>query len=133
MGLLAGMSVVSIVELIYSVKTSCQQKQVQEEDEQATTAPRIAWGNETHALYQISKYFVEFIKSSDIHGVHFIKDQSLTKRGRMFWFVLVLSSVLICSIIVTYTYKHAEKSPVATRIDSKLMTLDDVSAFVNFD
>jgi hypothetical protein len=125
MGLLAGVSIISIIEVVYHI-VSCRQSHRKIQQINLNLPIRIAWRNENHALYQLSKYFVEYIKTSDIHGVHYLTDQRLTRGGKILWTLLIASSISICSFIVVYIYKHAEKSPVAISIDPQVLTLDEV-------
>jgi Amiloride-sensitive sodium channel len=78
-------------------------------------------------LLQLVKYFAKFIKTSDMHGMNYTQDQTIEKVGRVFWALLVLLSLTICTVLVIDMNRHAEKSPISTRIDPKMRTLDDVS------
>jgi Amiloride-sensitive sodium channel len=128
MGLLAGVSVLSIVEVFYHVVIQFgSESQKVHPLVQANEARRIVRANEDHALYQFSKYFFEFIKSSNMHGLYYTQDRSQTKCGKIFWSLLVSLSIAICSVLIVDIYKHAEKSPVTMSIDSQVWTLDDVS------
>jgi Amiloride-sensitive sodium channel len=128
MGLLAGVSVLSIVEVFYHVVIQFgSNHQKVHPLVQANEPRRIARANEDHALYKFSQYLFEFIRSSSMHGLHYTQDRSQNKCGKIFWSLLVSLSIAICSVLIVDIYKHAEKSPVTTSIDSQLLTLDDVS------
>lgn len=131
MGLLAGISVISIIEIFYhlvrhfSVKHNKVDSLVAEND-----AAQATFRNKDHALYQLSKYFVKYIKSSDLHGVHYTNDRSQGRCGRTFWTILIILSITTFSFLVNDMYKHAEKSPIMVRIDPQMMTLDEVRRFI---
>jgi Amiloride-sensitive sodium channel len=126
MGLLAGVSFVSIIEVVYvAIESKRQRNQVQPLMPPNVTR-RVAWGNETHVLYQLSRFFFEFIESSDIHGARRLSDKRQDKCGRIFWTLLVASSIIVCSITIVNMIRNAEKSPVFISIDAQARTLDEV-------
>jgi Amiloride-sensitive sodium channel len=125
MGLLAGISLLSIFEIIYHVARLLQAEPNRVQNSVITDATRVAWRNENHALYQFTKYSKEFLKKSSIHGVHYMT-QDHGKCGRIVWMILVALSVLICSVFIKTFIEQAEKSPVAIAVDSNLRSLDDV-------
>jgi Amiloride-sensitive sodium channel len=121
MGLLAGMSVLSIMEFFYlaSIHFKNGNNKVQ-----TTQRPKtVAW-NQSHPLYSLMKYFIEFLQLSDIHGVRYLKDQG--RLGKWFWAFLLSISAMFCSVLINDIYKHSELSPVHTSIDSNLLTSEDV-------
>lgn len=125
MSLLAGISVLSVIEVCYQiVKLHTGKTNVNFITVGGNQTSRT---DENHALYLWSKYFGEFIKKSDIHGLGYTQNQS--KYGKIFWTILVLLSAAVSSIFILDIQKHAETSPVLTKIDSKIWTLDDVSHF----
>ena len=128
MGLLAGTSVLSVIEVFYHVVHRYRLKPtaIHPIMDFASAARRVAWVNENHALFQMSKYCGEFIKASDIHGLNYTRDRRQSRCGRIFWSILVSLSLLACLVLVFDIYQNAEKSPVATSIDSKVLTLDEV-------
>jgi Amiloride-sensitive sodium channel len=127
MGLLAGISFLSVVEVFYHLATVRSGLKVTNQVHPLTQANRqVGWANENHALYQLMKYFMKYVKSSDVHGLSYVQDRSLGKFSRLFWIVLVALSLLICSTITIDVYNHVEKSPVVTRIDPQFWTLNDV-------
>jgi Amiloride-sensitive sodium channel len=127
MGLLAGVSILSIVEIFYHIVTIKLSKQAQQIHPTEQANRLTAWANKEHLLFQLMKYFAKFIKSSDMHGMKYTQDQTIGKAGRIFWSLLVVLSVTICSVLVIDMNRHAERSPIATRIDPQMWTLDDVS------
>jgi Amiloride-sensitive sodium channel len=125
MGLLAGISILSVVEVVYyiaTIKLGYQRQQVH-----PVTNRQTAWADEEHLLFQLMRYFSKFIKTSDMHGMKYTQDQTIGKAGRYFWTVLVLLSLTVCSALVIEMNQSAEKSPIVTRIDPQMWTIDDVS------
>jgi uncharacterized membrane protein YccF (DUF307 family) len=127
MGLLAGISILSIVEIFYHFAAFKLRKQSKQIHPVGQANRQTAWANEDHLLLQLVKYFAKFIKTSDMHGMNYTQDQTIGKVGRVFWALLVLLSLTICTLLVIDMNRHAEKSPITTRIDPKMRTLDDVS------
>lgn len=125
MGLFAGISVLCLFESFYLVMRQVQSSR-KVDNLVVSSAPRVAWRNEKHALYQFSKYFSEFLGVSDIHGAKFTVDRKQGKCGRIFWLILTISSFVICLNLISITNKQAEKSPVVTVIDSRVLSSKDV-------
>lgn len=125
MGLLAGISTLSVVEIFYhlvEIKLQSRKNKVLSELEANETRTRI---DQDHVLVQLIKYFGQFIKSSDLHGAHYTMNPKLNRKGRIFWMVLLLSSVMVCTHLVGDMMQNAEKSPVAIKIETRLV--DEVS------
>jgi Amiloride-sensitive sodium channel len=122
MGLLAGISVLSIVEIFDHAL-----RQLQRNNRKVHPAVETRRIRKEHALYHIFKYFVEFTKTSDLHGLPYITDQREGRWGRIFWAFVVLLSFVVCTVLIRDINQQAEKSPVATMIDARMWTLDDVS------
>jgi Amiloride-sensitive sodium channel len=127
MGLLAGVSILSIVEIFYHIAANKLRKQTQQVHPAEQANRQTSWADEDHLLFQVMKYFAKFIKTSDMHGMNYTQDQTIGKAGRIFWSFLVVLSLTICSVLVIDMNRRAEKSPIVTRIDSQMWTLDDVS------
>jgi Amiloride-sensitive sodium channel len=127
MGLVAGISVMSIVEIFYHIlmlnHTDNRVHILNSNTRQTSRA------FEDHVLFHLIKYITEFIKTSDLHGFPYITDQRQSRRGRIFWAIFVAASLVACLFLIRDINRHAEKSPVAIRIDSQLWTLDDVRNF----
>lgn len=117
MGLLAGISILSVVEIFYHL-VQFRSKKIKIEPELQAYA-RTAWLNEDHSLVHLGNYIVNFFKTSDMHGARYTQDRTLGAVSRIFWALLLLSSITLCGIIVGDMIRHAEKSPVATRIELK--------------
>lgn len=133
MGLLAGISLLSVVEIFYHVAAFNIKVSKNTVHPLVQSNRRIAWANENHVLFQLMRYFNEFVKSSDIHGLKYTQSQETGKFSRIFWSTLVLLSLMICFATVSNVYRQ-DKSPLVTRIDPTIWTLDDVrniSVFVS--
>lgn len=127
MGLLAGISVLSIVEIFYHILKQCRKSDTKVYPiAHAKNPTRSIQANQSHALFQLTQYLVVYTKTSDLHGLKYASDKNESTIGNILWTVLVILSVLVCSGLVKDIYEHAEKSPVATFIESRKWTLDDV-------
>jgi Amiloride-sensitive sodium channel len=131
MGLLAGISVLSIIEVFYHIVHHFRPKltAIQPIMNFSFETRQIPWVNENHAIVQMSKYCGEYIRSSDIHGLQYTRDNKQSRCGKIFWIILVVLSFFSCLILVQNTYKNAEKSPVATSIDPETLNSNDVRKF----
>lgn len=127
MALLAGISILSILEIFYCFLKEFLFESNKVHPPPVTNSYSDTWRNENHALYQLMQYCLEYLKISDIHGLHYVKDQG--KFGQIFWLISVMLSVTFCSVLIATTYKQAETSPVAITIDSTLRSLKDVEVF----
>jgi Amiloride-sensitive sodium channel len=127
MGLLAGISVHSFVEFFYhamkDIKLNKKRVHCSVDQPMQPEIPK-----RKHALYELMKYFVKFLKNSDMHGLPYITDKTQSRRGRVFWAVLVLLSFGFCLVMIRDLSELADRSPLATRIDSQIWTQDDVSS-----
>lgn len=127
MGLIAGMSVISIIEFFYHFVQSFRPKSNKVTLMVMINNPwQIKLMNKDHALYQLSTYFTEYIKITDISGCFYMKDKTQTKYGRLFWTLIVILSMLLSCVLIVDIYQHAEKSPVAIGIDTKIWTQEEV-------
>lgn len=131
-GLLAGVSVLSAVEIVYhiAIQFRSEQNRIRPTTQlESNNETQSAWGNQNHALYQLLRYFLEFIRSSNVHGLHYAQDRNQGKCGRIFWSLTIVSSMVFCSIFLLDLYEHAERSPVTITVDSKMWTLNEVGNF----
>lgn len=119
MGLFAGISILSIIEVFYHFVGAFKQKMIIEVKPFLIVPPKIALVDQDHVLVQLVKYFVKFIKTTDMHGAHYMMDSSLSQSSRIFWLVSLGPSVGLCVYSVGGMLRHAEKNPVAVRIDSR--------------
>lgn len=123
MALVAGVSVLSVVEIFFHLARSLRPTDNQVH---AFAQPAPPAASESHILRQLTRYFVEFLRSSSVHGLRYTQGRRHSRCVRIFWAVQVVVSAALCSVLVRDIYKHAEKSPVITSIDAKTMTLDEI-------
>jgi Amiloride-sensitive sodium channel len=123
MALVAGMSVLSIIEIFYLFITKYTAKV------QPISVEMVDFGQATddyNVLNQLSQYFIDYINESNVHCLHYTANSRLSRYSRIFWAILVLSSITICSVLIIDTFKNAERSPVIISIDHEMMTLNEV-------
>lgn len=127
MGLLAGTSLLSIIEIFYHILKQNSQK-LQNEISPGVQ-PQVEFEYDDHALFQLSRYFVEFFRDSSMHGLHYIGDRNQNRFGRIFWMLLLATSTIICLFFTVVLHKNEGKSQITVRIDPQTWTLDDVRKF----
>lgn len=125
MGLIAGASFISLIELLYHilVKLCSQKSEVQPE----VLQPKVLNINRDHVLYQFSKYFRHFTQESSIHGLIYTTGKRQKTVEKVVWASIVVISLTICGFIVSYTLEHAELNPTVMRIDDKVWNTKEVS------
>jgi hypothetical protein len=131
-GLIAGVSVISFVELLYYLIVYCLSfrqskrifRRVHPEIFEESSGRNIL--NQNHAIFQCSQYFFKFIKESSIHGLIYTTKKSEHIYGRIFWIVFMLVSTFACSYLIRDTMIHAELNPIAFSIDEELWKIDKV-------
>jgi Amiloride-sensitive sodium channel len=123
MALVAGMSVLSIIEIFYLFVRKYTAKVQPVSVEIVEFGPVIDEGN---VFNQLSKYFMDYINESNVHCLHYTVNSRLSRYFRIFWGVLVFSSITICSVFIINVYKNAERYPVIMSIDHQMMTLNEV-------
>lgn len=137
LGLTAGLSVVSLIELVFLCYTKLKSRKkfrivdvlpgAQRRNKSEAKTFKL---NQKHALYQLHTYFTEFLARSDAHGAHrMVKRSKLASR--LFWTFSFVGSILLCCFIVYDTVQHSETNPVMITIDPNFLHLEDVSG-VNF-
>lgn len=123
LGLIAGASVLSIVELCFHLlPCGSAVQQTQNRVHPSSTKTFFVMKKFAQAL----NYFVEFSKITDVDGMRYTNDKNQNLCSKIFWTAAIIFSSLICCAIIIDTYNHAEKSPVAIRIDQKIWSIDDV-------
>lgn len=138
MGLLAGVSVLSLIEIVFHLLMSSTKKASvylrstrvlpmtpKRSVEQART--RNIKADENHILYQFSKYVADFMKKSDVHGLNYTIDKNQSMFGRVLWTIIIIGSVVSCYVLVKYSYDHSEKNPVIISIDKKTWNIENVN------
>lgn len=132
-GLIAGISVISLIEFFYhfvvfllSFRPSKKlffRIHPAEAERNAANVPSI---NQNHVLYHCSKYFYEFIKESSVHGLIYTTNKDEKVIGRIFWTTIVVFSSIICVFLIKDNLNHAELNPVAFQIDDKIWKVEEV-------
>jgi Amiloride-sensitive sodium channel len=126
MGLLAGVSVLSVFEIFYLIINHFLESSNKVYSLSSTrNEKQMAWIKKDKP-YWFTKPLVDFVSSSDILGILMVKNHTHRKIGRVLWALLVALLIAICSKVVFDMYKYAKKLPVVTRIDSQVLTLNDV-------
>lgn len=133
MGLLAGISVISLIEIFYyffsETFSSRPKRRVDLINIKASQERRQAF-EEKHICYQLSKYVMEFTGASSVHGFPFTTERA---HNRLFWFVVVLFCLGACSYLIIDAKKHAELKPVLFGIDENIWNIKDVREnLINF-
>jgi Amiloride-sensitive sodium channel len=133
LGLVAGMSFISVVELFYHITLkifgSFKAETVKIHPQTIANTRnlnQVLQVNNDHALYQLTKYFIEFIRTSDIPGMHYIIDSRRNKLVKVFWSTVVTLSLSICCVVIIDTVQHSELNPVIISLDEKIWKAQDV-------
>jgi Amiloride-sensitive sodium channel len=124
MGLLAGISVLSLIEIFYfTVKNFLR---VQNRVEPKSLEFQNSRDRNVKALNQVSLFLIEFVELSDLHGLQYVKDKREGRVGMILWAAMVFLSFIACSFLIRDLFHNAEKSPVAIRINPQKWTLNEV-------
>lgn len=133
MGLLAGISVFSIIELVTTVVNSlrlavCKNKVSPKLSVQLPKIRKKFLVNQNHLFYYLSKTFVELLKESSIHGVHYTNNKRLHVIEKLFWLVIICVLLIFCSILVFNSLKNMRLNSVIIAVDEKIWGAEDVRA-----
>lgn len=137
MGLFAGISVISIIEVVFQffltaskqVVLKIQRNKVYDIEPMQKPRPQNllkALVNHDHVLYQFVVFLHKFVNRSDIHGLHYITDKNNKGVERILWAIIVLTSTVFCSMIIFDAVRNSEISPFEFGIDEKLWNREDV-------
>lgn len=129
MGLIAGVSVISVIEFFYHFLSHLfplgrNRKITPEATNKLRNRNRAV--NENHVLYQFSKYVVEFVRASSIHGVPLTTGRNRSRLQKLFWSLIVLFSIGACSYLINDARNLAELNPIAFGIDENIWNVKDV-------
>jgi Amiloride-sensitive sodium channel len=139
MGLIAGLSVLSLVESVYhfvdiiqtKVRAKLRSRRVIAVQSSSTEViqggPKRTNVRQKHALYQFTKYFAQFMATSDAHGFRYIRDKDQHVCGRLFWLVAVAASIAACVVLTSSAFDNAELKPFVIRLDDDFLDAEDVS------
>lgn len=133
LGLLAGISVFSIIEFVMTILkcfrfAACKSKIVAPKAVRRTRRRRRKKFkvNEEHLLYHLSRTFLEFLKESNIHGLHYTNNKRLTKFERVFWFIIICLLLVFSSVLVIDSLRNLQSNSVIFTIDEKIWNVEDV-------
>lgn len=132
-GLIAGVSMMSLVEILYFLfYDSCLKfssllstSTIQPEDLRTEREVFMAWQGET-AMKKFLNYFKKFLSISNIDGVSMIVKKDHSIIGNIFWAFIVLSSIFFCCYFIKDNASYAELNPVAFEVDEKLWSVEEV-------
>ena len=129
MGLIAGISVISIVEccfLFISIFFTNETVKINPSFE-GLPSPRPFLVNHDHIFYHFAKFFTEFMSKSSIHGLHSATDKKSSKMNKLFWLIVVAVSSVFCSWAIFDSVRHAELNPIVIGVDENFWKIEDVS------
>lgn len=129
LGLIAGISVISIIELALTILKCFGCSFWSKVDPSLENIPKLQKRfliNREHLFYHFGRNFVEFLKESSIHGVHFTNDRKLKAWERLCWLVIICISVTFCSILITDSLNHLQSNSVAIALGEKIWSVEEV-------
>lgn len=131
MGLVAGVSVFSIIELIFTVLKCarlvfCKTKvhpiiMVHPK----TQSPKLAL-NQQHLFYHFGMNFVGFLEKTSIHGMHYLKDKRLRWVEKTFWIIAIFSSTVVCTFLIVDSLEALHTKAVIISYDEKIYSKEDI-------
>lgn len=130
MGLFAGMSVISAIEVgfhalkMFFVKMS-DRRLLKVHSMNAIESVSVI---DTSISRRSLEYIVKIILKSDIHGLHFLVDAGRKIWERFFWSLVVFSLAIFCSLQTYEVLKYSEINPIEFGIDEKIWTINDVTS-----
>lgn len=134
MGLIAGISVFSIIEFPLTIiksfqLTFCKSKVTPEIDSREKPTKKFLI-NRDHLFYHLSRSFSEFLKESSIHGVHYINEKASSLQMKVFWFLAVSASMTYCTILVHDSLLNLQSNSVIVALDEKMWNVEDVRCHI---
>lgn len=130
MGLIAGVSVISIIEFALTFTKCFQCRLVKSKiapEELQRPRPRKSFlMNRDHLFYHLGRNFVEFLRESGIHGVRYTNDKKLKVLERLFWVVTIVISVTFCSILTMESLNQLQSNSVAIALGEQIWTPENV-------
>lgn len=137
LGLIAGLSAISFVELAFHlirllIKIFSGGARVYPDDRQDNVLPsfrrRQFLVNRDHVPYKCSNFVMEYMKASSIHGFSYIINRRTSLIEKTFvWLSCVVASAVFCIIFIVDTVKNAELNPIIFKIDNKFWSVEKVS------
>lgn len=130
MGLLAGISVFSIIELLVAIVKCCRfsadKSKISPETVQRIRSQKEYLVNKEHLFYYLSQALVELMRASNIHGVRYLNDKKVKVIERVFWFIIICVLMAFCSILVFNSLNDLQGNSVVVAIDEKIWSVEDV-------
>lgn len=131
MGLVAGVSVFSIIELAMTafqlVKIIRCNSKIYPKKTPTIKKRKEFLFNSNSLFYKFGKSFTEFLKETGIHGVPYMidKESSLTKK--IFWTFALFVSMIICLMVISNRVQHLQSNVVEIKMDEKIWNANEVS------
>lgn len=129
MGLIAGISVFSIIEFTLTIMRClrfARDSNVTPEAVQRPRPRRRFLVNHDHLFYHLGQNFAEFLKESSIHGVRYTIDKKLKVWERICSAIIVCISVTFCSILIIESLDHLQSNSVSVALGEKIWNVEDV-------
>lgn len=130
MGLLAGISVFSMIELLVTTVKAFQfgacKSKIAPDVVRRTKSGKTFLVNRKHLLYHLSRTFVELLNDSNVHGVHYISDRTLKAIERVFWLIVICVLMAFSSELVFQSLRNLQSNAVIVAIDEKVWNAEDV-------
>lgn len=128
LGLFAGVSVISLIEIVFHLvykPTICYFNRNITVNPKPKEFLRSPEKNQT--------IFFEFSKKTSIHGLNMVVDKRKNRFQNAFWIIVVTFSLTVCIVMTSIAYRHAEFNPLVISIDDKVWSIYDVSKFLLFE
>lgn len=130
LGLVAGMSLLSIIEVILlmlvpvfqAVKAYRNRNKVWEFNFHSETNLI----NRDVVVNKFSHFITKFIDKSSIHGLHNISDKKRSVFEKGFWVFFASMSMVFCLVMIHDVTKRSELNPIEFGIDEKIWNLNEV-------
>lgn len=131
MGLVAGLSVFSIIELFltafHCIKNIFWKSKVHPvESPQVKRRPQFLVDRNS-LPYKIGKSFQEFLSESGIHGLHYTNDKESTGIEKVCWIIALLVSTVVCSLVTVKAVQNLQSNVVEIRMDEKIWSAEEVN------
>ncbi|KAJ0172809.1 hypothetical protein K1T71_011948 [Dendrolimus kikuchii] len=68
----------------------------------------------------------EFAQNSTLHGLRYIVDRTLSYIEKLFWLIVVIASITMCSLLIHNVWIKWQNSPIIITMDEKLVPVDSV-------
>lgn len=129
LGLFAGMSVISAVEMVFHFLRLLVGKMADRRllKVHAIKVRNTANSDNRSCIHRTLRYFSRIALKSDIHGIHFLVEGGRKFWEKVLWTLVVLCSTVFCSMQIYNVVRYSEVNPVEFGIDEKIWTINDAS------